>query len=190
MSSKVELFLLVLKEQLQGIHIAEVVISIIIAGFITAGFVLANRKSRNKINITDVLLVFWSTLWFEITLIITIIQREPGSEYHNGNIVPYLQFGSLYDKYSQKQIIYNLFNVLLFIPIGFLIMAWKRSSAIKDIIISIFTGFIFSFSIEVAQLLTKRGSFELSDIVTNCVGTCLGILVCNLLMRIYRNGKI
>ena len=191
MSLKIELFLLVLKEQLEGIRPVDVELCIVLAILFTAVYYFATKKNESKNKTEYLLLVFFSVLWFLITLFITLIRRQPESLYHKGDIIPYFELGALDNKYSQKQIIYNIFNILLFVPVGFFIRAFgKKVFSFKENIISILAGFLFSFSIEFIQLLTKRGTFEVSDIVTNCIGACFGVFIFELFMRIYKNGRI
>ena len=69
----------------------------------------------------------------------------------------------------------NLFgNILIFMPYGyFLTMAGKRKSFFR----TLFYSMGLSLGVEVMQLLTKVGSFDVDDILLNTVGGVLGFLI-------------
>lgn len=78
-------------------------------------------------------------------------------------------------------------NVLIFMPFGFFMpMAsryWNRS-----FFLTVFYSFGLSFFVEVFQLLTKVGSFDVDDLLLNTVGGLLGYLlfmICNITRRHY-----
>lgn len=69
----------------------------------------------------------------------------------------------------------NLFgNILIFVPYGFFVaMASERGRFWKSIIYS----FGLCLGVEIFQLLTKVGSFDVDDILLNTIGGFLGYLV-------------
>lgn len=83
----------------------------------------------------------------------------------------------------------NLFgNILIFIPYGFFIsMASKSRGLIKTFLYS----FGLSFCVEVFQLFSRVGSFDVDDILLNTMGGVLGyflFLICNKIRRKYHAG--
>lgn len=66
-------------------------------------------------------------------------------------------------------------NVVLFIPYGFLASICSKSKAKWTVFLS---GSLLSVAIELAQLFTHRGLFEYDDIVHNTLGTIVGIVLC------------
>lgn len=86
----------------------------------------------------------------------------------------------------------NLFgNILIFLPFGFFIsMAGKTRGFFK----TLFYSLALSLCVEVLQLVTRVGSFDVDDILLNTVGGVLGYIIfviCNLIRRKYhvRNRK-
>lgn len=78
----------------------------------------------------------------------------------------------------------NLFgNILIFIPFGyFLTMAGKSRSFFK----TLFYSMGLSLCVEILQLLTKVGSFDVDDIFLNTIGGVLGFvlfIITNLMRR-------
>ena len=64
-------------------------------------------------------------------------------------------------------------NILLFIPLGFLLgrKGWK----------AVFLGFLISASIECAQYVAVLGYCEADDVLNNTIGTAVGCLMATLL---------
>ena len=78
---------------------------------------------------------------------------------------------------------HQLGNILIFMPVGyFSAMAGKRRSFFK----TLFWSFCLTFCVELMQLITKVGCFDVDDILLNTIGGVLGYIVfvvCNLLRR-------
>ena len=82
-------------------------------------------------------------------------------------------------------------NVVLFMPYGFLASISSKSKAKWTVLLS---GSLLSVAIELTQLFTHRGLFEYDDIVHNTLGTVIGIVICllaaKLLSKIERKYNI
>lgn len=75
---------------------------------------------------------------------------------------------------------YIVLNILMLLPVG-ISLSFVFESKRKVILL----GFCFSCLIEVSQLLTGRGLFEIDDILHNTIGVGLGILVYSMGQRVY-----
>ncbi len=80
----------------------------------------------------------------------------------------------------------NLFgNILIFVPYGFFIsMAAERRGFFK----TLFCSFSLSLCVELVQLATRVGSFDVDDILLNTIGGILGYIlfaICNGIRRRY-----
>lgn len=112
---------------------------------------------------------------------ITLLRRAAGSR-----TIMYtsLDFGfSSSGIYSRQQFFYSLLNVLLFVPWGLLwgLYRWKDGVLQRMVMVTCYC-FLTSFVIEITQLLTGRGYFEVADFVTNVIGGVIGaILACVLI---------
>ena len=76
----------------------------------------------------------------------------------------------------------NLFgNILIFIPIGMLMpMAHKAS---KNVWIMLMNAFFFVLGIEIFQLFSAFGAFDVDDIILNCFGVLLGRVLYQILVH-------
>lgn len=65
-------------------------------------------------------------------------------------------------------------NVVAFIPLGYLLPRLFRPAG--NVIICMLNVFVFVVSIEVFQLISAFGAFDVDDILLNCGGALLGYL--------------
>lgn len=66
-------------------------------------------------------------------------------------------------------------NVIVFMPFGvFLPWIWNRFRNFADTFLS---AFLFSLSIEIFQLYSAFGAFDVDDILLNCAGSIIGYLI-------------
>lgn len=66
-------------------------------------------------------------------------------------------------------------NILLFIPLGFLIGGWK----------GILIGFMLSCGIELVQYFDRLGYCELDDVLHNTIGAGIGVGLFSLCHKVY-----
>ena len=78
----------------------------------------------------------------------------------------------------------NLFgNILIFVPFGFFI---AMASSSRSFFKALFNSLGLSLCVEILQLVTRVGSFDVDDILLNTIGGMLGYIVfmiCNLIRR-------
>lgn len=76
-----------------------------------------------------------------------------------------------------------ILNIIMFIPLGFLLpYIWKSFRNLKYII---FSSFIFSLSIELTQLLNKRTT-DIDDLIMNTIGGILGFIIFKIFSIIFK----
>ncbi len=73
------------------------------------------------------------------------------------------------------------FNVLLFIPLGYLLPNWN--GRLNNVLRIAIGGAIVSFTIEVVQEITGLGMFDYLDLIANLLGTILGLVLSRFLSR-------
>lgn len=95
----------------------------------------------------------------------------------------------IFADYSYAAAIYLALNALLFVPYGFL-LEWlvKRPPWLRFLLVTC-CGFLTSLFIEIMQLQSGRGYFELNDLVTNTIGCGLGAMGAQLLISITKESK-
>ena len=112
--------------------------------------------------------VSWCFLVGYILFIIseTVLFRTPKVEikYY---LSPLWTYGVLYNRMLAE----NILNILMFIPVGFLTSV---GLGVKKTITVLCIGFMLSVAIEVIQLVTRRGIFNIDDVIHNTIGCLIG----------------
>jgi glycopeptide antibiotics resistance protein len=143
----------------------EMLVSIAVLGIVFSLIWKGGRSGRyieGLFYLEYIVLIFFSTAIF----------RHTHSE-RQFNFTPFWSYASC-DSYEE---IYM--NVLVFIPLGFL-LGWTfgKSSVVKTIL----AGLVISAIVEALQFFIKRGFSEIDDIIHNTlgcfIGYCLFLLVC------------
>ena len=105
-----------------------------------------------------------------ILLYVTVFSRPTG-QMVKYCLLPFASYSQIEngDGYLLPQVI---MNVVVFVPIGFLIKAafneWNWGKAIV-------CGMSLSMTIEALQLILMKGTAELDDVIHNTIGTVIGI---------------
>lgn len=104
------------------------------------------------------------------------------------NLTPFQEIKRFW-KYREQLGVWSLTNlvgnVIIFIPFGFFgAMASQKRSFLGTLL----DGFMLSFVVEVFQLLSKVGRFDVDDLILNTTGVAIGyitFLVCIAIRRMY-----
>ena len=103
-----------------------------------------------------------------LVLCTTIFCREETFE-KRYYLQPLWSYGVLYNKLLAQIIM----NVFLFIPIGFLVGGALKKKHLWN---ALGFGFVLSLFIEVTQLISTRGVFNVDDIIHNTLGCVIGFI--------------
>ncbi len=117
-------------------------------------------------------------IYLGVVLAITFFSRELGSA---GEIIDLTLFSTWHINTRNRALLVE--NILLFIPYGFLYHAAFRKE--WPVLNAGLIGFVTTLSIETMQLVTKRGIFQLDDILFNTAGTVVGALL-YYIVRVFR----
>lgn len=92
------------------------------------------------------------------------------------NIVPFRQIKEYISNLNTYDLYYNLLgNIILFIPLGFLIpFIFKKRNNFRD---NILITLIFATSIESLQYILVRGAFDIDDIILYTIGSIIGYVI-------------
>lgn len=66
-------------------------------------------------------------------------------------------------------------NVIGFVPFGLILPVVSRNA--RGFFFITFSGFALSLMVETIQLITKRGTFDVDDLVMNTLGTAMGYVI-------------
>ncbi len=114
--------------------------------------------------------------------------RNQVMEDYHYNLVPFREIIRFWE-YRHKLGLWsaiNLFgNVLVFVPFGFFDPMASKCRSFWNTLID---GLFLSMVVEVFQLITKVGRFDVDDLILNTVGAIVGYLLfvtCNAMRRMY-----
>ena len=104
------------------------------------------------------------------------------------NLVPFVEIRRFWiyrEQLGTFAVFSNIFgNVIGFLPFGFILpVIFRRMNSGFLICVS---GFILSLTVEVIQLVTKVGCFDVDDMILNTLGATLGYVlffICNHIRR-------
>ena len=118
------------------------------------------------------LLAYTLTLEYIVLLYCSTVFYRNDAIFRKYKIHPFWSYKNFY--YHADQI---LMNVIVFIPLGILfgvmfhVNGWLKS---------LLAGLVVSVSIEVLQLLFKKGLFQVDDIIHNTIGCLIGYTICQI----------
>ena len=93
-----------------------------------------------------------------------------------GSVVEHINLKAFGTMFTNGRFTVEAFeNIVLFVPLGFMIpFVWKY---FRGIFRCLLAGFAISVLIEVSQLASSRGFFDIDDIILNSIGTVLGYVL-------------
>ncbi|MCU1806421.1 VanZ family protein [Cytobacillus firmus] len=164
-------------------------IAIFIAIFVSVPIYSICKKRNGKRTLTKGKLTvsFLILGWFIVVMGLTTFSRAANYEgFFNFRL--FSGYVSAWHNWSLKEFQLIIFNMLLFVPLGFLLpllgKSMRRFMPVSLISLAVTIG------IEVLQLLSRRGIFELDDILHNTVGSISGyFLVMAFLAYLERKQK-
>ena len=93
-----------------------------------------------------------------------------------------------WDYWSLREFQLIVFNILVFVPLGFLLPI--LSNKLRKFLPVLLISFLTTVAIEVLQLITHRGVFDLDDIFHNTIGGIMGYFLIICILKISAEKKI
>lgn len=133
--------------------------------FAIKGFISGWRLVAGLLVAEYIVLLYCSTVIF-----------RPVSEANNYDFTPFWSYAAI-QKGREDLMAENIMNIVVFVPVGLLL-----GCAIKNITWwrALLIGAGLSLSIEVMQLVFKRGFSEVDDVMHNTLGCMIGYGLCSL----------
>ena len=168
-------------QQFEGFSMKMFLFMIVVGTLVIYGIILLyEKKSGKKIDRLKKIAYLGLMIYMSFLFQITYYRREPGSRL---GVVTSLQDISVYLRDSE-QMMYQILNVLLFAPYGiFFTMILRQIRGWRRILIIISFSYLCSLAIEMTQLLTHRGYFEVADLLMNVLGGLVGCFIAGVLLK-------
>ena len=147
--------------------------SIMVIIFLMIGYFIYRKFYQKTFPIRLSKFIFITLLicWFIVVFGITTLSRGANFGEHI-NLSLFSGYVNAWNKWSLTEFQLIIFNMFMFVPLGVLLplIHHKNKSFLRVLIISIsFTSFI-----EISQLITGKGIFELDDLFHNTIGSLVG----------------
>lgn len=141
------------------------------------------RKDKALKVITLLLMLLYAYLVIDITLI-----SRQGTVVEDVSLVPFESYWTAmttgWGGSGQFACMAIIGNAFMFIPLGMMVAIVVKE---HPFVVSAVTGFVFSIIIEVAQFMTKLGTFEFDDLINNTWGAIIG---CSIAIVFLKRRKI
>lgn len=144
------------------------------------------KKAIENVIVTKIIVKSLFVGYLFVVLYCTLIYKgiHASSE---ANIIPLYTYIFTWNNFSLYNWELIVFNILLFIPFGFvIILHFKYLQKWRQVIIF---GFLSSLCIELIQLKFMLGVFDVDDVINNTLGTMLGFFIIKAFIRIKNREK-
>lgn len=146
----------------------------------------AARRRQYRI-LGRILFVFYIVFVFYFLLVSEIYGRTGEMKDYHYNLVLFREIMRFWN-YREQLGIFSVFanlagNILIFIPIGFFL---PMASIHRKFAVMTFECFCISWIIEVTQLITKVGCYDVDDLLLNTLGGVFGYILFMISNRIRR----
>ena len=134
--------------------------------FVLSFFFIYRNKQKNKvISASTALMVTYIFIVFASTVFC-----RPEKSYYDYNLTPFWSYRNVIKYHDMKLLSEDILNCILLLPAGVL---YQISSG-KSVKRAALLGFCISVTMEILQLILKRGLFEFDDIFHNTLGCAAG----------------
>lgn len=161
------------------------VIGLIFMWFIYWIFLRKFLKNHVKSHIKKVVIFCILFCYIVIVSGATIFIR-PGV-YEHANLHLFSSYIEAWNNYSKSYWRNIVLNILMFVPFGFLLPLF--SDKFKNFFATMSLSLMFTVGIEVTQYITKRGIFEVDDIMNNWIGALIGYSLVMFILLIFSKEK-
>ena len=149
-------------------------IAAVILGLAFLFFAIKSSVSHKKKDLRKALVVYCAEVFF-----LSIIVREP-KPFSDIKLELFWTYRAIWKDGPTWMFWEMVYNFVMLMPVGFMASQLTTSGQRKKtipLIVGLMSGMLLSIVIEMAQLLMRRGTFELDDIFHNTVGAGVGALV-------------
>lgn len=166
-----------------------IISSIVIVTLFLIGYFLVYRKlmkGTKKLKASKVGL--WSIFLIYMILVLGATIGDRVSGYESINLHLFSSYKDVYNNFSLGEWRNIILNILMFVPIGFMIPLILKKC--ERCYITYLVGFGITLFIEILQLVSKRGIFELDDIINNSLGCAIGYGIVMLFISLFKRKKV
>lgn len=168
--------------------LAGIIISIIFIGLFLINYFLIYKKllkGTKKLKASNLILWIVFLTYMIVVLGATIGNRV--SVYEIVNLHLFSSYKDLYNNFSIGEFRNLILNILMFIPIGFIMpLIFKKCECWYT---TYFVSFSISLFIEILQFISKRGILEFDDMINNTLGCGIGYGIVMIFISLFKRKK-
>jgi glycopeptide antibiotics resistance protein len=165
-------------------------ISFIIA--VLTAFISIHLQRHGRMNIVQSIALTLLTTYIFLVFSSTVFSRT-SMDHYCYELIPFWSYREiLQGRYDAQYLFWeNILNVFMLLPMGVLLPVVIRP-VLKDkkkdrvFIRVVMMGFLTSLTIEILQLVSKRGMFEFDDMFHNTLGVVIGYCIWKIMRRFCR----
>ena len=136
-------------------------------------YFLRFKKRRAGEKLDKKRLLIWAVFIIYGVVVLGVTMLSRGNYYGNNKIYPlFYSYKDAWNDFSQTEWRNIILNIFMFVPLGILIPVLSKKTEKFWIVYLLGAG--ITCCIECFQLVTRRGVFELDDLLGNTVGTMIG----------------
>lgn len=143
-------------------------------------------KDTKKLKVSKV--VLWSIFLIYMIVVLGATIGDRVSGYESVNLHLFSSYKDAYNNFSLREWRYIILNILMFVPIGFMMPLLLKKC--ERWYITYLVGFTTSLFIEILQLISKRGIFEIDDIINNTLGCTIGYGIVMIFISLFKRKKV
>lgn len=146
---------------------------IVVFLLLASAYLIYKKVFHGKRTITKMQAVCTVLLCCWLLLVFGLTSLSRGANYTGEiNIDFFSGYISAWNHWSISELQLIIFNMLMFAPLGFLLpLLWKKAEKVR---VTLAVSLGLTILIEVVQLLTGTGIFELNDLFHNSIGSLFG----------------
>lgn len=152
-----------------------IIIALVLLGIVFLFYVLYRKRGgKRKFSVKQFTAGYLLIMWFGIVMMLTTFSR--GANFEGWvNFRLFSGYLSAWNQWSLSELQLIIFNMMMFMPLGFLLplLSIRTRRFTPVLVISL----IVTIGIELTQVLSRRGIFELDDIFHNTLGSIAGYLI-------------
>lgn len=164
------------------------IVAVVIIGITYLSYTLYRKRGGSKkATLSQFSALFLLFGWFVVVIVLTTFSR--GANFDGWvNFRLFSDYINAWNQWSLSELQLIIFNMLMFAPLGFLLpLLGKRTHRIVPILLISLT---VTLSIEFFQMFTRRGIFELNDILHNAIGSIAGYLLMSAIQDVVVHPKV
>ena len=154
-----------------------------------------NTKKSDKKHLYTVIFIVYMAFLIYFLFFSDMFGRTVTYDYYRYNITPFTEIKRYLTKLLEGDLMPFIINVcgnvVLFMPFGYMFGVFtdrKQTGAVLGLVDTFAATFLFCIAVEICQLLTKVGVFDVDDIILNVSGALLGYAAYRI-VKGAKNGK-